>query len=176
MCNPAAIVLLASAAFTANQQIQEGKAAAATAENNQRIIQNEADQANAMATRESQQATWRTRALMGQQRAAIAANNIDSQVGTPAEILGETAMFGAVDQQTIRQNAARQAWGFNAQKTMLGNQAKLAKWSSQQQATGTILSAAASAYGGGGGVGGGGSGVGGVQRQSVPLYNSGVSF
>ncbi len=175
MCNPAAIVLLASAAFTANQQIQEGKAAAATAENNQRIIQNEADQANAMATRESQQAAWRTRAIQGQQRAAIAANNIDSQVGTPAEILGETAMFGAIDQQTIRQNAARQAWGFNAQKTMLGNQAKLAKWSSQQQATGTILSAAASAYGGGGFSGGGGSGIGGVQRQSIPLYNAGYS-
>lgn len=122
-----------------------------------------------MATRESQLLTNRTRQIAGQQRAAIAAQGIDSQIGTPAEILGETALFGAADQQTLRANAARQAWGFNAQQTMLGNQAKIAKWSSRQQAAGTILSTAASAYGGGG-FASAGSGIGGVQRQSIPIY------
>ena len=140
---------VATGVYTADQQKKQGQAEAEIAANNERLAQNEADNANAQGTRESEQAAWRTRQLIGQQRAAIAANNIDPTLGTPSEILGETAMFGEVDQQTIRQNAARQAWGFNAQATNYGNQATTARWAGKSQATGTILgslSSGASTY------------------------------
>ncbi|WP_196297481.1 hypothetical protein [Xanthomonas albilineans] len=142
---------VATGAYAADQQHKQGQAQAEIDENNARLAQAEADNVNAQATRESEEQAWRTRALIGQQRAAIASNNIDPTLGTPSEILGETAMFGEVDQQTIRQNAARQAWGYSAQATNYRNQGSIARWSGNSQATGTILgslASAASIYGG----------------------------
>lgn len=164
MCEPVTIgmaaVALVGGLMAADAQKQEGKFNAAVAENNQRMAVAQADDANRMAARESEQQSWRTRALIGQQRTAIAANNLDATLGTPAEILGETAMFGEVDQQTIRMNAARAAWGFNAQATNYGNQATLSRWSGKAKANATILSSlgqAGSTMAGGMGGGGGSS-------------------
>lgn len=149
MCEPTSIALIATTvlttAYQANAQRQEGKANAAIAENNARLASADADATNAQATRDMEQQSWRTRALLGQQRASIAANNLDPTFGTAAEIMGETAMFGEVDQQTLRMNAARQSWGFNAQATNYRNQGSLARWSGNTQAAGTILGGLASA-------------------------------
>lgn len=161
-------VTVAGGLMAADAQRQEGKANAAIAENNQRIAVQQADDANRLGARESQQAAWRTRAVMGQQRAAIAANNLDPTMGTPAEILGETAMFGEVDQQNIRMNAARQAWGFNAQATNAANDASLSRWKGKTQSRNTILGSLAQAGGSlAGGFGGGASGIGPVQKQAL---------
>lgn len=138
------VALAASGAYTAHVQREQGKADADIAENNARLAQADADATNAMATRESEQQAWRARQVMGQQRAAIAANNLDPTLGTPSDILGDTALFSEVDQQTIRMNAARQAWGFQAQAQNFRNQGQLAKWSGNAQAKGTILGALAS--------------------------------
>lgn len=152
MCEPMTIGLAASAIislYAANEgakaQVKAGNANAEIAENNARLARDEATQAQAMGDRESQAQTWRTRALIGQQRAAIAAQGIDSQIGTPAEIMGETAMFGEIDQQTIRMNTARQAWGFNSQATNFRNEGNQARWGGKTAARGTILSGLASA-------------------------------
>jgi len=165
VCNPAIALLattLVTGAYQADVQRKQGQANAQVAENNALLAQQEADASNALATREMEQQAWRTRIALGQQRAAIAANNIDPTLGTPAEILGETALFGEVDQQTIRMNAARQAWGFNAQAQNQRTQGELARWSGNAQATGTILgslsSAASMGFGGMGGAGAGGVG------------------
>lgn len=178
MCEPTAIAMIATTviatAYQANVQRQEGKANADIAENNARLAQADADATNAMATRESEQQAWRTRALIGQQRAAIAGNNLDPVLGTPAEIMGETAMFGEVDQQTIRQNAARNAWGFNAQAQNFRTQGQLSRWSGNAQATGSILGGLASAASMGAGAWGGGAAgkIGGVQREAIPITRS----
>lgn len=129
-----------------------GEANAEIAENNARIAADEAKNANAMGDRETQAQAWRTRAMLGQQRAAIAANGIDSQYGTPLEILGETAMFGEVDQQTIRLNTARQAWGFNANVSNIRNQAAVDRYQTKQKGTATILSGVSSMAGMAGGM------------------------
>lgn len=187
MCAPAAIpvamqwimagVTVAGGVMAADAQRQEGKFNAAVAENNQRIAVAQAEDANRQGARESEQALWRTRIAIGAQRAAIAANNVDPTMGTPAEILGQTAMFGEVDQQNIRANAARAAWGYNAQATNFGNQASLTRWSSRTGARMTILGSLARAgqqmsggFGGGGGTGGS---IGPVQREAIPVTRTG---
>lgn len=142
MCNPPALMIvatMATAAYTADVQRQAGKANAQIAENNAALARADADATNAAATRESEQQTWRTRQIIGQQRAAIAAANVDPTLGTPADILGETAMLGEVDQQTIRMNAARTAWGLDMQARNFQNQGSLARWQGNAQARGTIL-------------------------------------
>lgn len=171
MCNPAIALLattLVTGAYQADVQRKQGEANAQVAENNAMLAQQDADASNAMATREMEQQAWRTRAMVGQQRAAIAANNVDPTLGTPAEILGETAMFGEVDQQTIRMNAARQAWGFNAQAQNQRTQASLSRWNSNAQATGTILGSLASAASMGMG------GMGGAGRSAVGARTTGT--
>lgn len=153
MCEPitistgAAWALGATAAVTAaatyvsyDANKKAAEANAQIAENNARLAEADAATARALGDRESQQQTWRMRALEGQQRAAIAASGIDAQIGTPLELLGESAMFGEVDQQAIRLNAARQAWGFNAQARSTRNQSRVDRYSARQQRTGTILS------------------------------------
>lgn len=181
MCEPTSIALIASTVITgaaqAHIQRQEGKANAAIAENNARLAEADADATNAMATRESEQQAWRTRALIGQQRASIAANNLDPTFGTPADLMGEAALFGEVDQQTIRMNAARQAWGFNAQAGNYRNEGALARWSGNARATGTILGALAEAgtqaYSAYGNRSGGRSRVG---RGTTGTINNGASM
>lgn len=117
-----------------------GEANQKIADNNARLAADDAAAAQALGDRESQQQTWRTRAIMGQQRAAIAANGIDSAIGTPADILGETALFGEVDQQSIRLNTARTAWGFNSQARNIQNQAGIDRFNTKSKGNATILS------------------------------------
>jgi hypothetical protein len=142
-----AAVGVATAVYTADKQKKEGRANAEIAENNAQLADQQAKNASAMGDREAEQAAWRNRALMGQQRAAIASKGIDSAIGTPAELLGETALFGEADQQNIRLNAAQNAWGFRAQAGDFRNRGAISKWSGKAQATGTLLSGLGSAMG-----------------------------
>lgn len=164
MCEPVSIsagaawALGATAAVTAastymayDANKQAGRANAEIAENNARLAAADADAANAMGVREAEQQAWRTRAIMGQQRAAIAANGIDAAIGTPAEILGETAMFGEVDQQTIRLNTARTAWGFNSQVRNIQNQSSVDRFNTRAKGRATVLSGLSSMAGTAGG-------------------------
>lgn len=152
MCEPitistgAAWALGASAAVTAaatyvayDSNKKAAEANAQIAENNARLAAADAETERAMGDRESQQQTWRMRAMEGQQRAAIAASGVDSQIGTPVEVLGESAMLGEVDQQTIRLNAARRAWGFSAQSQNIRNQSRVDQFSARSQRTATVL-------------------------------------
>ena len=148
-----------TAVYTADQQKKEGRANAEIMENNATLAEQQAKSASAMGDREAEQAAWRNRALMGQQRAAFAANGIDESIGTPTELLGETALFGEVDQQTIRLNAAQNAWGFRADALNSRNKGALAKWSGKAQSTGTLLSGLGSAAGSAGGMFKGGGGT-----------------
>lgn len=173
MCNPvliqvgiAAVGALATVDANNKAQDYQNKVDA----NNAQLARNQAADAMAQGDLESERELWRTRALEGQQRAAIAANGLDSELGTPAELLGETAMFGEVAQQDIRLNAARRAWGFQADATNTENQNRASRFGTKARNTGTVLGAlsqAAGAVGGAGGFGGGGSGanIGPVQKQ-----------
>lgn len=161
MCEPVTIstgamwaigALTAASTYVAYDSSKKaGEANAQIAENNARLAADDARTEQAIGDRESQQQTWRMRAMEGQQRAAIAASGVDSQFGTPAELLGESAMLGEVDQQTIRLNAARRAWGFNAQAQNVRNQSSVDRYNTRQQGTATILggmsSFARTAYG-----------------------------
>lgn len=53
--------------------------------------------------------------LAGAQRVALAAQGIALDDGSAADILGDTAYFGALDEATIRNNARREAFGFKVQ-------------------------------------------------------------
>lgn len=165
MCDPsggfltAAMIAstLVTGYVTSENQKAMGEYNAQLAENNSALARARADDANAMGAREMERAAWRARMRMGEQRAAIAANNLDPTMGTPADILGETALFGEIEQQDIRLNAARQAWGHQVDASNFTSEAGMSRWQGRTQSQMTILGSlsqsamyGAQAWGGGG--------------------------
>lgn len=55
------------------------------------------------------------RRLRGAQTVRLASNGLDISSGTPLAILEDTDYFGQQDAQMIRNNAARQAWGYQVE-------------------------------------------------------------
>lgn len=57
----------------------------------------------------------RTRVLIGEQRAGIAAGNIDVGFGSAIDVQADAALLGELDALTVRTNAAREAWGYRVE-------------------------------------------------------------
>jgi hypothetical protein len=81
----------------------------------------------------------KTKQVIGSQRAALAAQGIEVDSGTAAEIQADTAAIGAVDAQTIKNNAWREAWGFRAQATVTRGQGNMALMAANNQAKSTLI-------------------------------------
>jgi len=77
-----------------------------------------------------------TKQLVGSQRAALAASGIDPNVGSSAEIQADTNLLGTLDALTIRNNAAREAWGYGTQATQYRGAGAMAKRAGENTAAG----------------------------------------
>jgi hypothetical protein len=55
--------------------------------------------------------------MVGAQRAGFAAQNVDVGFGSAVDTQADAAYLGELDALQIRNNAAREAWGFNVQAT-----------------------------------------------------------
>jgi len=142
----------------AKVQKQAGEANAQIAENNARLAEASAEDAAVQGARESQQAAWRTRALIGAQRTQIAANGLDADVGSAYDLQAEGALMGGADQSVIAMNAARQAWGFNSEALNYRNKGAQDKWFGNQSSKLTLLKTVGNTLAGAGGMMGGGGG------------------
>lgn len=115
MCEPAtltAIALTVSAAttaFTGYQQYQNSKVAEATARMNQNAELRAAEDARERGSKEEIAHYRRLAALQGEQLARYGAAGLDVSFGSPLDIMTDTAVLGAADAQTIRENAMREA-------------------------------------------------------------------
>jgi hypothetical protein len=67
------------------------------------------------------------RTLIGSQRAAFAASNVDVSFGSAVDVQADAAELGELDALTIRNNAAREAWGYNVQADDLRKRAEIAR-------------------------------------------------
>lgn len=162
---------LALSAYGTYQGSQANKAAfgaqAQVAANNKIIADYQAGQALERGERAASDAGIRKNQLKGQQRARLAANGVDLGVGSAQEILTDTDYFGEIDQQRIRDNAAREAWGYRTQGANFGADASLMRSRADGEkpmlAAGTTLLTGASRVAGDWYSSGGG-------RYKVPTY------
>jgi hypothetical protein len=67
------------------------------------------------------------RVMIGSQRAGIAAGGIDVGYGSAVDVQADAAMLGELDALTIRQNAAREAWGYKVEAADTRQRAKIAR-------------------------------------------------
>lgn len=69
----------------------------------------------------------RTRVLIGEQRAGIAAGNIDVGYGSAVDVQADAAYLGELDALTVQTNAAREAWGFRVEAEDLRERARISR-------------------------------------------------
>ena len=68
-----------------------------------------------------------TRQLVGSQWAALAAQGISLDTGSALDVVANDAMLGELDALTIRNNARREAWGYQVQATQYRQQGEFAR-------------------------------------------------
>jgi hypothetical protein len=147
MClDPATAMMIGSTLISAKGAIDQGNYASKVAENNALSAKYAADDALARGAVEEQKTRDQTRALMGRQRAALAANGINTGSGTGSLLLQDAASAGEFDALTVRNNAMKQAYGFNVQADNLLAEGKATKAASRGQAMGTLLTGGSKAY------------------------------
>lgn len=64
---------------------------------------------------EAQRFRSQVRGMVGGQRAAFAAQNVDVNWGSPADVQVDAEFLGELDVLQIRTNAGREAWGYEVQ-------------------------------------------------------------
>src|SRR5690606_10607793 len=84
--------------------------------------------------------------MIGSQRTSYAAQGVAIDSGTPLEIQAQTAAIGEEDALTIRNNAAREAWGYRVQASNMRAQAKQVKRGTNMNAAGSLLTLGSKSY------------------------------
>lgn len=103
-----------------------------TAERDAGLADYAAVQAELLGGHAAAQVHGETRRVIGSQRATMAAGGIDIGFGTAADLQAATAAMGELDAATIKNNAAREAWGYRATASTLRDGAKHIKSESDQ--------------------------------------------
>ena len=88
-----------------------------------------------------------TRGIIGSQRANFAAQGIDPNAGSAADTQVDTSKFGALDEMTIRNNAAREAWGITTNAGLQKSAASQESASLRASSYDTLITGAAKTYG-----------------------------
>lgn len=127
---------------------------AQVAANNEKIAQQNAIGAEAAGSTQVEQAGLQTKALVGAEKAAQAASNIDVNSGSALDVRSSAAALGQLNALTIRSQAEKKAFGFETEASQFAGQEGLEKsLASQAQLAGGI-GAFGSVLGAAGGVAG----------------------
>jgi hypothetical protein len=84
---------------------------ASVAENNAKTATYQAEEAQRRGEEDVINQNRKTAQLRGEQRATMAARGLDLTYGTPQSLIDQTDYFGQVDANTLRDNAAKEAYG-----------------------------------------------------------------
>lgn len=117
-----------SAAGSIAGGIAQGKAAsyqAQVARNNATIAQQNAAHAASVGAEDTEVAGLKARNRLASTRAGFAANNLDITSGSPADVIAGEQKSGALDTETVANNAALQVYGYGTQAAGYEGQAQL---------------------------------------------------
>ncbi len=111
-------------AQAASANAAQARYQAQVAQQNQELARRQAADATQRGQAAEENRRRQTALQIGQQRAGLAAQGTDFS-GSETDILGDTAAAGELDAQTIRANAAREAYGYTVQGLGYGNTASM---------------------------------------------------
>lgn len=130
---------LASAYSQAEATKQAGAFNAKQMEMNARLSDLQADDSIRRGDNEAAQVKKQAKQMVGSQRAALAAQGIEVDSGTAADIQADTQDMGEIDAMTVKNNAWREAWGFKQQALNSSGQAMMTRAESANKARNTLL-------------------------------------
>lgn len=116
-----------SAKKAGEQQQEAAESEAGLTDYNAQVADLQAGDAVARGAEEEQRFRAGVRGLVGAQRAAFAASNVDVGFGSALDVQADTAMLGELDALQIRTNAAREAWGYQVQAVDLRERARITR-------------------------------------------------
>jgi len=106
----------ATGAYTQAKNQQAALQAEAQVQQNNAVLAGwQADDSMARGEVAANQAMLKGGQVKGTQRAAMAANGIDLSVGSAQQVLNDTDYLTSIDAAQLRDNAAREAWGYRQQ-------------------------------------------------------------
>lgn len=125
MCDPVSITLAvvgaavsaAQAGISAKASKDEANYQSQVAENNALIASQQRSAALQQGEVDASNAMTQIAQTTGKQRAALSANGVDITQGSALDQLASTSFMGQSDINTLQSNAAREAWGYDVQKT-----------------------------------------------------------
>lgn len=135
---------LAAAGISAYSSMQQGKVAQQVANNNAKMAEYAAQDAQKRGEEEAAAVQRRAAALKSSQRAALAANGLDLSYGTAADLQDQTDFFGQADAATARTNASREAWRLRSGGQQEIAAGKAARSNANLAAAGSLLGGAGS--------------------------------
>lgn len=109
------------------------------AESNSRLASMQAEEATARGDKAASQALKQGRQLRGAQRAAAAASGVDIGTGSALALQQETTGLSQLDALTIKNNAAREAHGYQVQAVNYTSQADMTSLATANEARNTLL-------------------------------------
>jgi hypothetical protein len=132
MCEPTAIVvggsILVGGIMKGQAEKDAAKASASAMKRNARIAEMAASDALQRGEQEAGRVQMAGEAVEGQQRAGYGAMGVDVNSGSAARTQADTAALTAMDMETVRNNAQREAWGLEVQATnMLSDASAVSK-------------------------------------------------
>lgn len=137
----------AGTAVSAAGSEQQASYQAAVAKNNQTIAGMNATLALQQGQQAAQAKQRQTSELIGKERAAAGASNVELDSGSPLRIQKDTAELGELDTLTIQNNAARQAWNYRAQGAAFGAEASQDETAGNLNAFASLIGGASSVSG-----------------------------
>lgn len=145
MCEPttiAAVAMLAKGGLEAKAASDQAKADAATLGLQRDIERMRADDALQRGAQEEGLTRMAGSRAVSETKTAVAAGNVETGSGSAVRLLEEIRAFSELDALTIRSNAAREAWGHEAQAALLEQARKTAKKQGELAMLGSFLGTA----------------------------------
>lgn len=147
MCEPVTVTLaaagmaagLAGSGMAAYGQIEQGKAEASAMRANAANVVRSAADVEARGRQQAGQVRLEAGQAIGAQKVAFGASGVDGSVGSPLALAADSRMQAELDAQTLKNNAAREAWGMRSEAADLRRLATRTEKASKRAAVGTLL-------------------------------------
>jgi hypothetical protein len=153
MCEPVTIAVatslaVAGAATSAYSQFKQAQYQQAMAQRGRQTSAIAAADALARGQAAAGRINMRASDISGAQRVTAAASGVDIGSGSPMRVQQDTALRSAIDVETAKTNAAKEAWGFEVEGQNYGMKADQAGQAADWDLLGGTLSTTGSALGG----------------------------
>lgn len=132
----------AGVGISASGQKKQAEYQARIQERNAELARMQAEDARSRGREEETRHRMAVIQQAGRARAALGASGVSLASGTPASLLEDIHFMGELDAMTIRENAAREAWGYEAQAGGYTAEAGLSRTAGRYNTAGTLLAGA----------------------------------